>query len=366
MVPVPAAEACSWRTPAHSHLQEEHLDTDSTEQSLLPKSLPAEPRSAGRSSRRAPSSQQAGPSGTGTCPCCISNLPMPAPSGGQVAKLTPRLAPWHLHLCAQGQDRQNGGRARCAPSIPIGNTGLEAPASDPCRKRANVGNVSVGFTFCAWQAAPARLGGRLFWRHLQRHPSPAASSCGGRSSSPATRPCARVPSCPPGSGMAPLAPIHPPELCQGHPSQAPRGGQRTDGDAPGRVAALWGPRHPNPGEDAAVLGLPPVTRPQITKQQVLPVRWSFPARGAELPEQAYCYQVIILIIISPNPPRERSPLAGTLACFCILGNKKRFPHMHEPSKCIFSLVREHRHHGGKWPVNRFTAGSKSLPPSLRF
>lgn len=161
-------------------------------------------------------------------------------------------------------------------------------------------------------------------------------------------------------------PFTPPELWQGHPSQAPRGGQRTDGDAPGRVVALWGPRHPNPGEDAAVLGLPPVTRPQITKQQVLPVRWSFPARGAELPEQAYCYQVIILIIISPNPPRERSPLAGTPACFCILGNKNRFPHMHEPSKCIFSFVREHRHHRGKWPVNRFTAGSKSLPPSLRF
>lgn len=59
---------------------------------------------------------------------------------------------------------------------------------------------------------------------------------------------------------------------------------------------------PEPHENTVVLGLPPVTRPQITKQHAVPRRQGFPAHQAELPEQACCYQVIILIIISPNPP----------------------------------------------------------------
>lgn len=63
-------------------------------------------------------------------------------------------------------------------------------------------------------------------------------------------------------------------------------------------------RMPGPHENTVVLRLPPVTRPQITKQQVVPRHQRFPAHEAELPEQECCYQVIIIIIISLNPPSE--------------------------------------------------------------
>lgn len=48
------------------------------------------------------------------------------------------------------------------------------------------------------------------------------------------------------------------------------------------------------------------------------------------------YQVIILIIISPNPPHKRRPFAGAVACFCIFGSKTLFPpHTPELEMYIF-------------------------------